>query len=147
MAASAKVERARIAELVELEEKRLEDATPKSYELYKRAAKSLPMGVSSSYQARDPYPVYFSHGKGSKIYSVDGLIRTINAPPVGRGDYWDVCAIDGRTGNITLINRILDGQPAPASLAPSPGISGVNGAAPANQEYCEIGKYATGMKS
>lgn len=56
-----------------------------------------------------------------QIYSVDGLIRTINAPPVGRGDYWDVCAIDGRTGNITLINRILDAQPAPASLAPAPG--------------------------
>ncbi len=72
MAGSAKVERARIAELMEREEKRLEDATPKSYELYKRAAAHLPMGVSSSYQARDPYPVYFSHGKGSKIVSVDG---------------------------------------------------------------------------
>ena len=72
MAGSAKVERKRIAELREREEKRLEEATPRSYELYKRAAKSLPMGVSSSYQARDPYPVYFTHGKGSKIYSVDG---------------------------------------------------------------------------
>jgi glutamate-1-semialdehyde 2,1-aminomutase len=69
---SMKVERKRIAELVDREEKRLEDSTPKSYELYKRAAQHLPMGVSSSYQARDPYPVYFSHGKGSKIYSVDG---------------------------------------------------------------------------
>ena len=72
MAGSAKVERKRIAELMEREEKRLQEATPKSYALYKRAAKHLPMGVSSSYQARDPYPVYFSHGKGSKIYSVDG---------------------------------------------------------------------------
>ncbi len=72
MAGSAKVERKRIAELMEREEKRLEEATPKSYELYKRAAHHLPMGVSSSYQARDPYPVYFTHGKGSKIYSVDG---------------------------------------------------------------------------
>jgi glutamate-1-semialdehyde 2,1-aminomutase len=72
MAGSAKVERTRIAELMEREEKRLEEATPRSYELYKRAAQHLPMGVSSSYQARDPYPVYFSHGKGSKIYSVDG---------------------------------------------------------------------------
>ncbi len=68
-----KVDRKRIAELVEREEKRLEDATPKSYELFKRASKSLVNGVSSSYQMRDPYPVYFTHGKGSKIYSVDGL--------------------------------------------------------------------------
>jgi glutamate-1-semialdehyde 2,1-aminomutase len=72
-AQSAKVERKRIAELMEREEKRLEDATPKSYQLFKRASKSLVNGVSSTYQMRDPYPVYFSHGKGSKIYSVDGL--------------------------------------------------------------------------
>ena len=68
-----KVDRKRIAELVEREEKRLEDATPKSYELFRRASKSLVNGVSSSYQMRDPYPVYFTHGRGSKIYSVDGL--------------------------------------------------------------------------
>jgi glutamate-1-semialdehyde 2,1-aminomutase len=67
------VERKRIAELMEREEKRLEDATPKSYELFKRASKSLVNGVSSTYQMRDPYPIYFTHGKGSKIYSVDGL--------------------------------------------------------------------------
>jgi glutamate-1-semialdehyde 2,1-aminomutase len=67
-----KVDRKRIAELMEREEKRLEESTPKSYELFKRASKSLVNGVSSSYQMRDPYPVYFSHGKGSKIYSIDG---------------------------------------------------------------------------
>ena len=61
-----------IAELMEKEEKRLENETPKSYELYKRAIKHMPKGVSSTYQARDPYPVYFTHGKGSKIWSVDG---------------------------------------------------------------------------
>jgi glutamate-1-semialdehyde 2,1-aminomutase len=70
--APAQVDRKRIAQLVEKEEKRLEQATPKSYELYKRAVKSMPMGVASTYHARDPYPVYFTHGKGSKIYTVDG---------------------------------------------------------------------------
>lgn len=64
--------RKRIAELMEKEEKRLEEATPKSYELYQRAVKCMPMGVASTYQARDPYPIYFTHGKGSKVYSVDG---------------------------------------------------------------------------
>jgi glutamate-1-semialdehyde 2,1-aminomutase len=67
------IDRKRVAELAAREEKRLEDATPKSYELFKRASKSLVNGVSSTYQMRDPYPVYFTHGKGSKIYSIDGL--------------------------------------------------------------------------
>jgi len=70
--ATVQIDRKRIAELREKEEKRLEQETPKSYELFQRARKSMPMGVASTYQARDPYPVYFTHGKGSKIYSVDG---------------------------------------------------------------------------
>jgi glutamate-1-semialdehyde 2,1-aminomutase len=70
--ASVTIDRKRIAELAEREEKRLEAETPKSYELFKRASKSLVNGVASTYQMRDPYPVYFTHGKGSKIYSVDG---------------------------------------------------------------------------
>src|SRR5665647_207818 len=61
-----------IAELTAKEEKILEERTPKSYELYQRAIKSMPMGVASSYQARDPYPVYFTHGKGPHIWTVEG---------------------------------------------------------------------------
>jgi glutamate-1-semialdehyde 2,1-aminomutase len=61
-----------IAELTANEEKTLEERTPKSYELYQRAIKSMPMGVASSYQARDPYPVYFTHGKGPHIWTVEG---------------------------------------------------------------------------
>jgi glutamate-1-semialdehyde 2,1-aminomutase len=71
-AGSAAIDRKRVAELTEREELRLERETPKSYELFKRASKSLANGVSSTYQMRDPYPIYFSHGKGSKIYSIDG---------------------------------------------------------------------------
>ncbi len=66
------IDRKRIAELRDREEKRLQRETPKSYELYRRASDSLVKGVSSNYQVRDPYPIYFTHGKGSKIYSVDG---------------------------------------------------------------------------
>ena len=61
-----------IAELMEKEEKRLEKETPKSYELYQRAIKHMPMGVASTYHARDPYPIYFTHGKGPHIWSVEG---------------------------------------------------------------------------
>jgi glutamate-1-semialdehyde 2,1-aminomutase len=71
-ATPVKIDRKRVAELTQREEKRLEDETPKSYEMFKRASKSLVNGVSSTYQMRDPYPIYFTHGKGSKIYSVDG---------------------------------------------------------------------------
>ena len=66
------IDRQRIAELTEKEEQRLEAATPKSFALYKRAVNSLPMGVTSTYHARDPYPVYFTHGKGSRIFTIDG---------------------------------------------------------------------------
>ena len=61
-----------IAELMEKEEKRLEQETPKSYGLYQRAVKHMPMGVASTYQARDPYPIYFTHGKGPHIWTIEG---------------------------------------------------------------------------
>jgi hypothetical protein len=55
-ASPARIDRKRVAELMVREEKRLEDETPKSYEMFKRASKSLVSGVSSTYQARDPTP-------------------------------------------------------------------------------------------
>ncbi len=67
-----KVDPKLVAELTEREEKRLEDSTPKSYELFKRASQHMPMGVASTYHARDPYPVYFTHGKGPHIWTVEG---------------------------------------------------------------------------
>ena len=54
-----------VKELQDREQKRLEAQTPKSAELYARAKQSLVRGVASSYQMRDPYPIYFTHGKGS----------------------------------------------------------------------------------
>jgi glutamate-1-semialdehyde 2,1-aminomutase len=66
------VDRKLVQELMTREEKRLEELTPKSAQLYERAKKSLVKGVASSYQMRDPYPVYFTHGKGSRVWDVDG---------------------------------------------------------------------------
>ncbi|MCL5735762.1 MAG: aspartate aminotransferase family protein [Actinobacteria bacterium] len=65
------IDRRRIRELAAREEKRLEQETPGSYEAFLRASRSLVNGVASSYQIRDPYPIFFTHGKGSKVYSVD----------------------------------------------------------------------------
>jgi glutamate-1-semialdehyde 2,1-aminomutase len=66
------VERKLIQELMVREEKRLQAQTPKSAALYQRAKESLVRGVPSSYQVRDPYPIYFSHGKGSRVWDIDG---------------------------------------------------------------------------
>ena len=60
------IDRGRIRELSMREEKRLEESTTKSFALFQRAVNVMPMGVPSSYQMRDPYPVYFTHGKGSR---------------------------------------------------------------------------------
>jgi len=66
------VDRKLINELMEREEKQLQEKTPKSAKMYERAVASLVSGVSSSYQVRDPYPLYFTHAKGSRIWDVDG---------------------------------------------------------------------------
>ena len=66
------IDRKLIAELMDREERRLEAATPTSFELHKRALAHMPMGVASTYHARDPYPVYFTRGLGGRIWTVEG---------------------------------------------------------------------------
>jgi len=46
--------------------------TPKSKQMFDRARKSLEGGVYSAVQAMRPYPLYMTHGRGSKTYDVDG---------------------------------------------------------------------------
>ncbi len=46
--------------------------TAGSKALFERAVKHMPMGVGSSFQAWDPYPVYLREGKGSHVTDVDG---------------------------------------------------------------------------
>ncbi len=45
---------------------------PESRRLAERARRSLAGGVTSSWQATRPQPVWLSHGRGSRIYDVDG---------------------------------------------------------------------------
>jgi glutamate-1-semialdehyde 2,1-aminomutase len=63
---------ARAKEIAAREEKRLLDRTPKSAAMFERAARVLPMGVSSNFQAGDPYPIYLARGQGSNVWDVDG---------------------------------------------------------------------------
>jgi glutamate-1-semialdehyde 2,1-aminomutase len=58
--------------LTETEIARYEQRTPASKELYDRARRSMPFGVTSSFQAGDPYPIYLREGAGSKVTDVDG---------------------------------------------------------------------------
>jgi glutamate-1-semialdehyde 2,1-aminomutase len=70
--AANQIDRQLIADLTAREEKQLEEESPKSFEMFQRATRHMPMGVASTYHARDPYPLYFTHGKGPHIWTVDG---------------------------------------------------------------------------
>jgi len=70
--APREIDRDRVRTLTEREERRLEEHTPKSFALYQSARDNLVAGVSSGYQAREPYPIYFTEGHGSKILTLDG---------------------------------------------------------------------------
>jgi glutamate-1-semialdehyde 2,1-aminomutase len=50
----------RAREIAAIEHGRLIDATPVSHALYERARKSMPLGVGSSFQVGDPYPIYLA---------------------------------------------------------------------------------------
>jgi glutamate-1-semialdehyde 2,1-aminomutase len=46
--------------------------TPRSFEIFNKAKTLTPYGVHSNYRYTEPYPLYCSKGKGSKIWDVDG---------------------------------------------------------------------------
>src|SRR5215208_1210905 len=66
------IDRERIKELTGREEKVLDERTGKSAAMYRRANQTLAAGVASSYQVRDPWPIYLEQGKGPKVWDVDG---------------------------------------------------------------------------
>jgi glutamate-1-semialdehyde 2,1-aminomutase len=68
----SELDRGRIRELTEREQLRLDNRTPESKAMYERARRTLAGGVASSYQLRDPWPIYLSHGDGPKVWDVDG---------------------------------------------------------------------------
>src|SRR5215217_4270445 len=71
-ATPTQIDRLKIKELIEREEKALNEKTRKSEEMYKRAHAVLSGGVASSYQLRDPWPIYLESGRGPKVWDVDG---------------------------------------------------------------------------
>jgi len=73
--ATSELNRARIAELTEREQRRLDESTPASRAMYERARNALAGGVASAYQEREPWPIYLERGKGSRVWDVDGTER------------------------------------------------------------------------
>ena len=67
------IDRSRIRELTEREERRLDERTQASArDVRARADRVLSGGVASSYQLRDPWPIYLERGEGPLVWDVDG---------------------------------------------------------------------------
>jgi glutamate-1-semialdehyde 2,1-aminomutase len=66
------LDRTRIRELTARENERLNERTQKSGEMFRRADAVLSGGVASSYQLREPWPIYLERGEGPRVWDVDG---------------------------------------------------------------------------
>jgi glutamate-1-semialdehyde 2,1-aminomutase len=64
--------RERLRRIAEREEAGYRNKTPKSAELHARAREAMPLGVASSFQAYDPYPLFMTDARGSRIWDADG---------------------------------------------------------------------------
>jgi glutamate-1-semialdehyde 2,1-aminomutase len=64
--------RERLREIGAREEASYRDRTPRSAELHERARQALPLGVASTFQAYDPYPIFMTDARGSRIWDADG---------------------------------------------------------------------------
>ncbi len=63
---------ARAHEIAERETLRWLEKTTQSKQWFERAIVHMPLGVGSSFQTGDPYPIYLTHGLGSRVWDVDG---------------------------------------------------------------------------
>src|SRR3954451_25390100 len=63
-----RIDRRRVKELTEREEARLNERTPASRAMFERARRVLSDGVASSYQLRDPWPIYLERGDGPRVW-------------------------------------------------------------------------------
>src|SRR6476469_8708027 len=72
VAATIELDGTRIRELLESEGGRLDESTQAARAMFARARRTLAGGVASSYQLRDPWPVYVDRGEGERVWDVDG---------------------------------------------------------------------------
>jgi glutamate-1-semialdehyde 2,1-aminomutase len=107
---------ASMEDIISAQEKVFVARQPESHRLASRAGLALAGGVTSSWQVTRPQPVWLSHGKGSKVYDVDGneyvdLHGGYGAALAGHGHPAIVEAIRGQA---TLGTHFA--QPTPAAI-------------------------------
>jgi len=56
------------------EAKLLRKRTPESKKIFEDASRWIPFGVNSNYRYLDPYPLYFTKGRGSRLWDADGNV-------------------------------------------------------------------------
>jgi glutamate-1-semialdehyde 2,1-aminomutase len=108
---------AELAAVIAGQEKLFTARQPESARLAARAAGTLAGGVVSSWQITSPQPVWLSHGRGSKVYDVDGneyvdLHGGYGASLAGHGH---PAIVDAVRGQITLGTHFA--QPTRNALA------------------------------
>jgi glutamate-1-semialdehyde 2,1-aminomutase len=86
---------------------RYREQTRRSYELYGRAERVLPLGVSSNFRTYEPYPIYVERAQGSRMWDRDGREYTdfsmcFGAMMVGHANPVMVEAIARAAGDGTL---------------------------------------------
>lgn len=74
---TVQIDPAKLARMIEEQSEILNANTQKSKAMYEEARKHLCNGVASSYQSRDPWPIYIDRGEGARIIDIDG------------NEYWD----------------------------------------------------------
>ncbi len=72
VASPVEIDRRRVEALTSEELERLNERTARSAAMFERARRSLSAGVASSYQLRDPWPIYLDSGSGPEVTDVDG---------------------------------------------------------------------------
>lgn len=69
---AAALDRSRVESIRQREEAAYRARSPRSAALYERARRALPLGVASTFQAYDPYPLFMTDAHGSRISDADG---------------------------------------------------------------------------
>jgi glutamate-1-semialdehyde 2,1-aminomutase len=93
----------------------------KSHEMYEKAEKVLPLGVSSNFRTYEPYPIYIQRAQGSKMWDVDGreytdFSMTFGALMVGHANPIMVEALAKAAGEGTLYGMPHDRELKAAEL-------------------------------
>ncbi len=70
--AGRQLDRSSIQAILRREEEAYRTRTPRSAELHARARQAMPLGVASSFQTYDPYPLFMTDARGSRIWDADG---------------------------------------------------------------------------